>query len=147
MPIPHITYRWYVYHSQIDKLVVYGIALPTSYRNPPPRICQPPSDHGKADSAARACSTPKESVCALDAGKSYLGVHPSWSVITNPSISLMYMHDYYYYYCYSYIYVCVCDVCDKYDDTNNAMQYSTIQYSRMYTYLELNCVMMWSFLT
>ena len=35
MPIPHITYRWYVCHSQIDKLVVYGIALPTSYRNPP----------------------------------------------------------------------------------------------------------------
>ena len=57
----------------IPKLVVSGIAFPTSYRNPPPRICQPPSDHGKADSAARACSTPKESVCALDAGKSYLG--------------------------------------------------------------------------
>ena len=40
-------------------------------------LSAPPSDHGKADSAARACSTPKESVCALDAGKSYLGVHLS----------------------------------------------------------------------
>ena len=37
--------------------------------------------------------------------------------------------NYSYIYIYIYVCVCVCDVCDKYDDTNNAMQYSTVQYN------------------